>query len=212
MNYAVTLRGHQNTFPRAFTQTDDGGFVAVMDSNSFLNRNYSIWAVKIDGATRNVAWQRAINGENHSYGRAVISGTGGSVLTGGSTNSFGAGNFDFWLLELDGDGEIASQKTFGMGGLDYLHDVKENGIGGYVMAGYSSSYGISSYDICVVSTGAGYSMEGSAIQAADSSALSVVTNGTRGDVEFMVEYNNHGVEATVTNAAVGEGGLVGLFY
>lgn len=212
INYSLTLRGPQNTLCRAFAQTDDGGFVAVMDSNSFLNLNYAIWAVKIDGATRNVAWQRAINGENNSYGKAVISGTGGSVLIGGSTNSFGAGNFDFWLLELDGDGEIASQKTFGMGGLDYLNDVKENGIGGHVMAGYSNSYGNSSYDLCVISTGSGHSVEGSAIQVSDSSAISAVTSGTKGSVDFMVENNTHGVDATVTNAVVGEGGLVGLFY
>ena len=212
VNHSMTLRGQQNTFCRAFTQTDDDGFVAVMDSNSFLNLNDAIWAVKLDGETRDVAWQRAFNGDRHAFGKAVISGTGDSVIIGGSTTSFGAGNFDFWLLELDGDGEIVTQKTFGMGGLDYLNDVKENGSGGYVMAGYSSSFGNSSYDICVVSTGTGYSMEGSVIQVADSSALSVETSGTKGDVGFMVEYNTHGVEATVTNAVAGEGGLVGLFY
>jgi hypothetical protein len=212
INYSITLRGPQNTLCRAFMQTDDGGFMAVMDSNSFLNMNYSIWAVKIDGVTRNVAWQRAINGENNAYGRAVINGTGGSVMIGGSTNSFGAGNFDFWLLELDGDGEIVTQKTFGMDGLDYLNDVRENGKGGHVIAGYSSSYGNSSYELCVMSTGIGYSVEGSVIQVSDSSAISVVTNGTKGEAGFMVENNTHGVDATVTNAVVGEGGLVGMFY
>ena len=61
----------------------------------------------------------------------------------GSTNSFGFGGNDAWVLKIDDDGNIESQRTFGGKAGDTARSVKVTPDGGYVVAGisYSSSNG-----------------------------------------------------------------------
>ncbi len=126
---------------------------------------------------------------------AAVAGEGSNIIIGGNTNSYGEGNFDFWMIELSASGSLLNQKTYGMSGLDYLNDIKDNGKDGYIMAGYSNSYGLSSNSMCIVSTDNAYNVTDSIIKVADSSALAVDTTGTKSSIEFESEYNSHHVEA-----------------
>ena len=168
LNYSTTLSGQESQYCRAFYQTTDNGFVVVMDSNSFSSMKYSIWAVKLNSDMSTVEWQKVINGDKYSYGKAAIGGEGSNIIIGGNTNSYGEGNFDFWLIELSSAGAILNQKTYGMSGLDYLNDIKDNGKDGYIMAGYSNSYGLGSNSMCIVSTDDAYNVTDSIIKVADS--------------------------------------------
>ncbi|HPN13971.1 MAG TPA: hypothetical protein PLA65_18070 [Spirochaetota bacterium] len=209
---SVTLNGAESEYCRALYRTSDNGFAVVMDSNSFSSSRYSMWVVKLSSDMWTVEWQKIINGARYSYGMAAIGGAGDSIIIGGNTNSYGAGYFDFWLIELSGAGAILNQKTYGLGGVDYLNDIQGNGRGGYILAGYSSSFGSGSNAMCVVSTGSDYSVTDSIIQVADSSAPVTVISGTRGSIEFQSEYNSHHVEAVGTGAVVKDGEMVGIFY
>lgn len=209
---SVSLNGVESEYCRALYKTPDNGFAVVMDSNSFSSPRYSMWVVKLSSDMWTVEWQKIINGGKYSYGMAAIGGAGESIIIGGNTNSYGAGLFDFWLIELSGAGDIVNQKTFGLGGVDYLNDIRDNGKGGYIMAGYSNSFGTGSHAMCVVSTGSDYSMADSNIQVADSTAEGSATTGTRGSIEFQTEYNSHHVEAVGTGAVVLDGEMVGRFY
>ncbi len=212
INYSTTLRGQESQYCRAFYQTTDNSFVVVMDSNSFSSLKYSIWAVKLSSDMSSVQWQKVINGDKYSYGKAAIGGEGSNIIIGGNTNSYGEGNFDFWLIELSSAGVLLNQKTYGMSGLDYLNDIKDNGKDGYIMAGYSNSYGLGSNAMCIVSTDNAYNVTDSIIKVADSSALSVDTAGTKSSIEFQSEYNSHHVEAVGTGAVVNEIEAVVIFY
>jgi len=184
----------------------------VIDSNSFSSSRYSMWVVKLASDMWSIEWQKIFNGDRYSYGRAAIGGAGENIIIGGITNSYGAGLFDFWLIELSSAGNIVNQKTLGLGGVDYLNDIQGNGKGGYILAGYSSSYGTESNAMCVVSTRSDYSVTESIIQVADSSAIGTVTSGTRSSIEFQTEYNSHHVEAVGTGAVVQDGEMEVLFY
>jgi len=161
---------------------------------------------------RTVVWQKVINGDKYTYGKAAIAGEGSNIIIGGNTNSYGEGNFDFWLIELSSAGALLNQKTYGMSGLDYLNDIKDNGKDGYIMAGYSNSYGLGSNSMCIVSTDSAYYVTDSIIKVADSSALAVDTAGTKSSIEFQSEYNSHHVEDVETNAIFKDGEIVSYYY
>ena len=62
---------------------------------------------------------------------------GGSFTLVGATSSYGAGNFDAWLIKTDADGNLQYNQTYG--GVN--HDTAYSGIltvdGGFVLAGFT---------------------------------------------------------------------------
>ena len=68
----------------------------------------------------------------------------------GFTQSFGAGNSDFWMMTLDSAGKIASQKTYGRKKIDEAYAVQPLKDGGYVMAGFTKSFGTGRSDLGII--------------------------------------------------------------
>ena len=79
----------------------------------------------------------------HQYGvgAKVVRMTGTGYVVGGTTSSFGAGGNDIWVASLDLYGNILWQKTFGGTGSDNLSMVNPTCDGGFVIAGYTNSFG-----------------------------------------------------------------------
>ncbi len=65
----------------------------------------------------------------------------------GETYSYGAGNFDFWVIKFTETGIIRWQKTYGGSATDNAYVVQQTGDGGYIVGGHTVSYGAGSYDI-----------------------------------------------------------------
>ena len=63
---------------------------------------------------------------------------GGFVLAG-STDSFGAGAADAYLVRTDGQGNKLWERTFGGTGYDYAYSVQQTADGGFVLAGSTDS-------------------------------------------------------------------------
>ena len=57
----------------------------------------------------------------------------------GETRSFGAGDYDGWLVKLDSTGQIEWEKTFGGSEWDYFSDALASEDGGCVTLGYAGS-------------------------------------------------------------------------
>lgn len=71
----------------------------------------------------------------------------------GSTNSYGAGGMDAYLLLVDSMGQLIWQKTFGGAGTDEGKSILVNPAdSGFVFTGYTNSFGFGGYDVYVVRT------------------------------------------------------------
>jgi hypothetical protein len=66
--------------------------------------------------------------------------------------SYGAGNHDIYLLKADDMGNQQWFKTFGGSGLDVGFSGQQAADGGYIITGYTSSYGAGYYDIYLIKT------------------------------------------------------------
>ena len=71
-------------------------------------------------------------------------------MVSSSTHSVGAGDADFWILKLDPQGEIEWQKTYGGPRFDLAHSIQQTQDGGYVVGGWTRSYGAGEEDVWVL--------------------------------------------------------------
>ena len=90
-----------------------------------------------------IEWQRTYGGsgtDRHFSSHSVEQTSDGGYIVGATTNSFGAGSFDMWVLKLTPIGAIEWQRTYGGKGREELLSVEQTDDGGYIVAGWSDSF------------------------------------------------------------------------
>ena len=71
----------------------------------------------------------------------------------GCTESFGAGERDFYLVKTNSQGDTLWTRTYGGSNEDYAYSVQQTDDGGYILAGYTESFGAGGADFYLVKTG-----------------------------------------------------------
>jgi hypothetical protein len=136
-------------------QTGDGGFILTGETWSFGAGSSDFWVVKVDAAG-NVEWQNAYGGTGEDHAYAVAESVDGGYVVAGYTQSFGAGNRDFWLVKVDALGTLEWHHAYGGPFEERCHALIRTADGGYVLAGFTNSFGAGGRDFWLVKTdGAG---------------------------------------------------------
>ncbi len=148
-----THGGVQDDACMALQLTADGGFILAGYTESFTSIARDLYLVKTD-SLGNMVWQAIIGGEQEEEGYAVQQTADGGFVAAGHTQSYGAGDFDAYLVKTDAQGNVVWQATYG--GLlgDYARSVALTSEGGYVLGGWAESFG-SSDDFYLVVTDSG---------------------------------------------------------
>ncbi|RLF80600.1 hypothetical protein DRN32_02680 [Thermococci archaeon] len=97
-------------------------------------------------------WSRIFGGYDSDYGFAVQQSTDGGYIIVGSTESFGSGSLDIWLIKTSSNGKIKWERTFGGSNNDEGCHVQQTNDGGYIIVGHTSSYGSGGTDIWLIKT------------------------------------------------------------
>ncbi len=132
--------------------TDDG-YVVVGSTNSFnAGSSYDFWVLKLN-STGGIVWQKTCGGSGTDIAYGVVFDQAGDdrhIVVVGDTSSFGAGDYDFWALRLNSStGEQIWQYTYGGLEPDNVRGVAFAG-NGYIVAGYTQSFGVSNRDVWVL--------------------------------------------------------------
>jgi hypothetical protein len=127
----------------------DKGYVFLADTPLFSVGNLGFLLIKLD-ENGNLVWQKTYGGPGDddffSMGKKMqLTPRGGYIITG-TTDSFGAGGSDIWILEVDATGNILWQKTYGAQGEDTSSSiiVVQDG---YIITGTSNSFGFGDSDM-----------------------------------------------------------------
>ena len=121
------------------------GLVAVGHVND--GAGFDAWCLKLDKDGK-IVWQQSFGGSGSDYAYAVQPAAGGGYFVSGSTDSFGAGDDDAWILKLDAEGRILWQQAFGGAKADFTHlsGLAATSDGGCIAAGMTESYGAGNED------------------------------------------------------------------
>lgn len=99
-------------------------------------------------------WQRTYGGANTDYGWSVQPTPDGGYIVAGATKSYGAGGYDYYLLKLTSAGDTSWTRAYGGASDDLAYSVDITDDGGYVLAGWTKSFGATSGAIYIVKTNA----------------------------------------------------------
>ena len=81
------------------------GYVFTGSTSSFGTRFYDLWVVKVDLYGEQV-WDQIYGGTMIDIGRSLILNASGGFTILGQTSSYGAGEYDFWIIKTDKNGII----------------------------------------------------------------------------------------------------------
>ena len=86
-----------------------------------------------------ITFQKTYGGIEAEDANAVVQTDDGGYIIAGSTRSYGAGNFDLYIIRTDPSGNIIWTKTFGGDRYDKSQDIIKTGIGEYLIAAFTST-------------------------------------------------------------------------
>ncbi len=136
MRWRLWLGGKKKDEGKAISRAADGTILVLGSSKSFSkNYDYDLYAAKISLEGK-LLWEKSFGGERDEFAGG-ISGTddGGSLIVGES-ESFGEGDKNIYIVKLDKNGKIVSQRTIGGSRADSAQALTRTRDGSFVMVGY----------------------------------------------------------------------------
>jgi len=149
ISWLKTIGGTNDDYISSIQQTSDGGYIIGASTASFGAGSYDAFIVKLD-SSGNISWSKTIGGTNNDSISSIQQTSDGGYIIGGSTASFGAGNYDAFIVKLDSSGNISWSKTIGGTNIDDVYSIQQTSDGGYIVGGYTNSFGAGNDDALIV--------------------------------------------------------------
>ena len=136
---------------RCVRQTSDGGYIIAGFTSSIGAGSHDAHLIKVD-SDGDLEWEAAFGGAETDVGAAVTETTDGGYVVAGSTRSYGAGDFDVYLVKTNAVGTLVWEKTFGTALRDDALDIEQTSDDGFIITGYRESGGVGEQDVYLVKT------------------------------------------------------------
>ena len=149
--WSNTYGGFSIDRARCLVQTSDGGYILVGITDSYGAGGADFWLLKTDeeGVEE---WSKAYGGPEDDSAYSAQQTLDGGYIIGGYTGSYGEGEVDFWLVKTDERGNMSWSRTYGGVANDVAYSVEQTNDGGYLVAGWTDSYGPGGINAWMVKT------------------------------------------------------------
>lgn len=132
-------------------QTSDEGYIVAGSTSSHGTGSLDVWLIKTD-PNGDTLWTRTYGGTEPDYANSVQQTSDGGYILTGSTESYGMGRNDVWLLRVDANGDTLWTKTFGKSERDWGNSVRQTSDGGYIITGSIDYSYLGSGDLWLIKT------------------------------------------------------------
>lgn len=105
-----------------------------------------------NGFSQPIMFKKAIGNSGYDVGMSAMQTKDLGYIAFGSTTSFGSGTSDMYLVKTDSLGVPVWHRMYGGINIDKGTCVRETSDKGFILAGYSNSYGAGGYDMYLVKT------------------------------------------------------------
>jgi len=151
VTFQRTYGGTGDDIGSAVQQCTDSGYVITGFTSSFGAGSDDVYLVRTN-ARGETLWTRTFGGAMWDGGNCVQQTVDGGFVIVGSTQSFGAGSVDVYLVKTDASGDTIWTRTFGGTGIETGTSVQQTADSGYVIVGFSSSFGAGAADVYLIKT------------------------------------------------------------
>ncbi|MCH8903740.1 MAG: PKD domain-containing protein [Bacteroidetes bacterium] len=134
-------------------QTTDSGFVIAGGTRSFAagagTEDFYLLKTKVNGDS---LWHGVFSGTMDETAKGLVVNPDGSFLMVGYTNSYGAGDYDLYLVKADTGGNLLWGRTYGGTAFDQGAAMDMTYDNGIIMSGWTKSIGAGANDFYLVRT------------------------------------------------------------
>jgi hypothetical protein len=133
---------------RDIVQSPDKGYMIAGSTTSIGSGKKDLYLIKID-SSGNPLWEKTYGGTEDDHARSIIALRDGNLAVIGSTQSFGSGNSDIYILRITPDGDSLWSRT--LGGIEFERgcDITATLDNNLIITGETHSYGIPGGEVIV---------------------------------------------------------------
>jgi hypothetical protein len=98
------------------------------------------------------SFEKTYGGTEDDMGWSAQQTSDGGFIVAGHTESFGAGDGDFYLLKISPEGDTLWTKSYGGISHDHAFSMQQTSDGGYIISGATTSFGLDKSDVYLIKT------------------------------------------------------------
>ena len=151
ISFRKDFGGIGNDIGYSVKQTADGGLIIVGSTDSWGNGETDIWLIKTNNEGIE-EWDKTFGGGEGDWGTSVQQTADNGFIILGHTLSFGNGYYDIFMIKTDSEGNEIWVKTFGGNEEDFGYSVIQTSDGGYILVGFTVSFGSGNKDVWIIKT------------------------------------------------------------
>jgi hypothetical protein len=149
--WTKTLGGSNNEYVSEAMQTKDEGYIIIGWTNSFGAGHRDAWLIKTN-YIGDTLWTKTFGGSGDDWGQSIQQTSDEGYILTILKDSSGDMNGDVWLIKTTVTGDTIWTKTFGGNEWDGGNSVRQTKDGGYIITGYTNSFGVDSADVWLIKT------------------------------------------------------------
>jgi len=133
-------------------QTTDEGYVILgYTENGVEDQDSDVYVIKVNenGVEQ---WSNTYGGSDLDVGQSIEQTSDNGYVIFGTTESYGYGHEDFYLIKIDANGDLEWEQTYGGTDDEFAYSGQQTTDGGYIICGATESYGNGYGDVYIIKT------------------------------------------------------------
>jgi hypothetical protein len=147
--WTKTFGGESSDWGYSVQEVSEGGYIIVGGTSSFGEGSLDAYIIKTD-ANGDLIWSKSFGGVDEDEAYHVRETDDNRYIVAGRTESYGKGYNDFYILEIDNNGNSIWSSTYGGTGTDRCYSLDVTSDNGFILVGETNSFGNGGGDVYLI--------------------------------------------------------------